>query len=395
MTAFDNSQTREATLWEPFLHYGFYNDVQEAERAVIFGLYSNSYRNNDAYIQGVYGIALANIIAEFDSKMAQLSVEEQKLVMDIVTKRYVLSLDGLVHDSKMVTELKKINAQSDEWDAKMAALATDRAALETLRVKIAAEIKKINARIMELQAYIQLEVAQLAMVDIDIAEKNLALGNKNVQLAEKDIEESRKDIAILNAANDIAKIQLQIVEAGLQLVEVDMKVARTRVDIAQTENQIAKAGMAESELEVAIARTAAEEAELATYDSKLDLARMQVESIAKEVTNAESAIQDDGLLYDENLTSLNAKQVVHLQALANQTEKSIFGVLEREIALGLEKAVLGLTGNAQIAIDAKKLEQMTADSNAAFTRMNAAIQRAMITADATITSNLTHLIKKA
>lgn len=395
MSAFDNSQIRQSSIWSPFVHYGFYNDIQEAERAVIFGLYSSGWENDHGYLQGISDIEMANILADYTAKISKLSVDEQNVVADITARRYVSAIETLVHDAKMVTQLGKINADADEWTAKIAALSSDRAALETLRVKISAEIEKISSRILELQAYIQAEKVNLAMVGAEIAEKQIALSAKDLELVSKDLEESRLDVAILQAANDIAKIQLQIVEAGLELVDVDMKVARTEVDIAQTENQIARAGMSESELEVALARTDAERADLETYDSKLTLAIQHVTAAGKELSGVQAATADEALMQQAKLDQAASRHVEQIQGIANQTEQRLFGIQERDVSAGLDKVITGKTNVAQSDMDEDKIRVQDSHITAASRARDAAIAAAELLATANVVSELKHYIKKA
>lgn len=395
MTSFENSQIRQSTIWSPFEYYGSYNDVQEAERAIIFGLYSNSWRNDDGYMQGVYDIDMANILSDYTAKVAELTVDEQKVVADISAKRYISGIETLVHDGKMATQLQKIDADADEWDAKIAALAADRAALETLRVKIASEIKRIAARILELEAYIQVEKANLELVNVEISEKEVQLARKDLQLVEKALEESRKEIAILQAGNEIAKIQLQIVEAGLELIDVDMKVARTNLDIQQTENQIAKAVMAESELDIAKARTEAERSDLSVIEKRVDLAKMQVDSIAKEISGVAAASSDEDALYNERLNALAAKQNELIQSIANRTETALFAIKEKEISSTLEKSIGEKTNTTQAITDLDKIRERYAQFSAAKTTADAVVAAAEKLAEANVASTLIHSIKKA
>jgi len=395
MTSFENSQIRQSTIWSPFEYYGSYNDVQEAERAIIFGLYSNSWRNDDGYMQGVYDIDMANILSDYTAKVAELTVDEQKVVADISAKRYISGIETLVHDGKMATQLQKIDADADEWDAKIAALAADRAALETLRVKIASEIKRIAARILELEAYIQVEKANLELVNVEISEKEVQLAGKDLQLVEKALEESRKEIAILQAGNEIAKIQLQIVEAGLELIDVDMKVARTNLDIQQTENQIAKAVMAESELDIAKARTEAERSDLSVIEKRVDLAKMQVDSIAKEISGVAAASSDEDALYNERLNALAAKQNELIQSIANRTETALFAIKEKEISSTLEKSIGEKTNTTQAITDLDKIRERYAQFSAAKTTADAVVAAAEKLAEANVASTLIHSIKKA
>lgn len=394
MTSFDNSAIRNAALWTPFQYYGSRNSAQTAERAIIFGLYSNSWRNDDAYIQGVSDIELANTLADYNLKIAGLTADEQKILADISAKRYIAGIDSLVHDLKMATKLQKINADADEWDAKIAALSADRAELETLRAKISTETKKIAARILELQAYIQTEEARFLMTEIEISEKEIQLAEKNIQLAKKALEEARKDVEILQAANEVAKIQLQIVEAGLELVEIDMKVARGEVDLIQIDSQIAKAELTESELEVAEARTEAEQAELSVVEARVDLAEMQVEAVNKELDAVAAETDDEATGHSAKLDDLDARQSSRLQAISNQTEKTVFGIKESEVRVELEKDIGAKRNDTQAILDGDKERLQDASVDAARTGLYAAIAAETLLAEANVVATLTHTIRK-
>jgi len=395
MTSLDNNKIRNYAIWTPFEYYGSYNADQETERAVVFGLYSNGWRNDETYISGVSDIELANILSDYNMKISELSNEETKLLSDISAKRYVAGIDGLIHQEKMDTKLQKINADADEWDAKIAALSADRAALETLRVKIETEKKRVAARILELEAHILTEKAHFELVRVEISEKEIQLATKDLQLVEKELEESRKDLAILQVANEIAQVQLKIVEAGLELVDVDMKVARTNVDIAQTENQIIRAGLTESELDVAIARTDAERSELSVMDSRVTLAGMQVDSVTTEIANVASETEDETASHTAKLVDAGAKQLSRLQAITERTERTVFGVKEREVSATLDKDISTKANELQSDTDADKMRNQDAQVDAARTALYAAVAAEQLLAEANIVSTLTHTIKRA
>jgi len=395
MTAYDNSQVRESIIWDPFSCSGFYNELQRVERQVIFGLYSNNFRNSNSYLLELSGIELANALNDYNTKMAGLTNEEIKVVNDIVAKRFVtINIEQLVHDNKLVTQLQKINADADEWDAKIAALSTDRAALETLRAKVQGEIKKVTARIAELQAYIQVEVSQLALIDVDIAEKEHDLSEKNLQLVSKTMDEAKMDLQILQVANEVAKIQINIIEAGLELIDIDMKVSRSNLEIAQTENNIVKAGLAKSELDVAIARTAVEQADLETYGAKVIIAGLETDLANEELQGVLAAQYDESALNSAKLTIMDERQEGHLQSISNQAERSLFSIKEKDVSTALEDTVLDKTNSTQNVLDTNTNKIQDAHVFDAVTNRNGAIAAATIIATANIASTLTHTIKK-
>ena len=79
------------------------------------------------------------------------------VVADIVGKRYLASVDKLIHDQKMISKQQGIDYDNALMDAKFAALETDRAALTTMAAKLDAARIDNAAKIAQLQAHIQIE----------------------------------------------------------------------------------------------------------------------------------------------------------------------------------------------------------------------------------------------
>src|SRR5574344_336557 len=180
--AYQRNQNRETFLFNPFTYSFPFSSLQTDARTTVFGLYSNSYVNGQGYLIAIEAQELANVLADYNEKIARLSYEEQTILADIVTKRYLANIDKLIHDNKMVTYNLKIAAEEAEWDAKVAALSADQAALTTLAAKVASETDKTNARIQELQAMTQIESYNQSAMDIEIAEKELELSKEDLKI---------------------------------------------------------------------------------------------------------------------------------------------------------------------------------------------------------------------
>ncbi len=253
--AFQRAQIREMKIWPAFVYSAAFEAGQKAERALIYGLYSGAYQNMHNYLADIEATNLENLLDEYNSKVAELDNQETIVLNSIIAKRYLANIDVLMNDQKLATRELKRQAEEAEWDAKMAALETDRAALVTLETKLSAEGKKVAARIAELQAQIATEEAALSLAEIEKTEKK-------IQLAEMDMK-------ILRCAIEIAKIQTAIVEEGMNLIETELRKQRLRLDIAQLKNQIARTATMEAELEVAVANVAAATAELAAMEAEL------------------------------------------------------------------------------------------------------------------------------
>ena len=148
---------RESKIWVPFLYSYPFDVSQGLERVTIYGLYAGSYLNLHDYLTEIETVELANMLTDYNEKIAELTTDEQILVATIVSKRYVAGIDKLIHDDKLVTKLADNTAKDAVWTAKIEALSVDRAVLDTLVEKVATETIKTAAKISELEAYIEIE----------------------------------------------------------------------------------------------------------------------------------------------------------------------------------------------------------------------------------------------
>jgi len=291
--------------------------AQLVERAQLYGLYSGAYLNMHNYLQDIEAVSLSDMLANYNMQLAGLDTDETVLLNSIVAKRYLAGIDVLISDQKLATGELKRQAEEAEWDAKMAALETDRAALITLATKLAAEETKTEAKIAELQAKIATEEAALSLAEIEQTEKE-------IQLAQEDLK-------ILRSAIEIGKIQTAVVQQGMEVIETELRKQRLIVDIAQLRNQIARTTKLEADLDIAVAHVAASTAELAAMEAELAAIEGREAIIDAEIAHQATliahitqmgAMKEDyiELQRDEKLQSLDA--AIERNEIANQNKLS-------------------------------------------------------------------------
>ncbi len=376
------NMARELKIWNPFSYSYHFNETESAERIVIFGLYSNSYINGQLYLKQIEDSDLANLLTDYNSKIADLNNQEQIVVADIVSKRYLAEIDKLIHDRKMITAQEKINMESAIADARYAALDADRAALETLSAKVSSEIEKNAARITELQAYIQIEGINLSNVEIEIAEKELqALRVENQKM---------------DTANEILRLQVQIVRTATELLDIDVQMARTQVNIAETERAIAKIDLLSDELALAKAETTILKSNLPIADARITLARARYDDAEAELNYiAHTLMSHEDTIYRNKDDLLNLKQTTKEYILQrDEQEKLLRNELESNMS-GLNKTLADINKANDAAIDAERIKENSARANNSWDKAYAAINVAEKLAAAEITTQLTHTIRKA
>ena len=144
MTIYDDYAVREQAIWEPFSTSFRFSTSQIAERVIIFGMYSGAYLNNITYLEYIDTFELALIVDEYNQQMAELDADEQKVILDIATKRYIQNIERQILQGNLAVERLKIEAENAEWNAKIAALASDYKTLETLQTKLEIKQKEVT-----------------------------------------------------------------------------------------------------------------------------------------------------------------------------------------------------------------------------------------------------------
>jgi len=380
--AYARHTAREVKFWAPFVYSYPFSSAETAERVIIFGLYANAYLNGQAYLTEIEDAELANLLAEYNGKIAGLTNQEAIVVADIAAKRYLAGIDKLIHDKKLETQQQKIDMENEMADARYAALAADRAALETLAAKVAAETEKTSARITELQAMIAIEGINYSQVELEVAEKEL--------------QSLRVDNQMLDVANEILRIQIQTVRTATELLDIDVQMARTLINIAETERAIARIGLLANELTIEQAETAIEEAKIPISESRIALAQAKYDDTAAEllyIVNTLMARADIDKESKEELINLEAN--IKEYALQRSQEKDL---LNNDLKLQASDAEIEIAEDDQTAqghLDALKENLLSEKANQAWDNAYNAIEalRTILTAD--IGASLSHTIKKA
>jgi hypothetical protein len=378
--AYQRSSARESRVWKPFTFSFPFSADQTADRVIIYGLYSDSHHNQHGYLIEVEAADLFNMLNNYNSKISDLDMQEQNVLADIVAKRYLAGIDKLIHDEKMITESQKINAEDAAWTAKIAALATDRAALITLAARVTSETAKINARITELQTYILTEGYVRSEVDIEII-------NKEIQLA-------KTDVAILDAANAILKIQLEVVNKGMELVDIDLQKVRTLNEIQSIRRSIARTGLLESELEVEEAQTIAATAEKELFISRTTLAEKKVEAAEKEVVLYESLVEHETEIGVKKIDERDADQSRKLTSISDKEDSALFSTSLKKDAADFDQTTIINERTVQQGLDQDKIEINATQVTAKRTVSSAIISAATTLAEANIVTTLEHTIQK-
>jgi hypothetical protein len=380
--AYLRAANRETAIWPAYIYSCAFDTNQVDERVIVYGLYSGAYRNGYAYLVEIEDVELANLLNSYNNSMAALTAQEQVFVSDIASRRYLASLDEAIHAQKLVTGALKITTETQEWDAKMAALSLDEAELDTMAAKVTAEINKTSARITELTAYIEIEGYALAETDIAIAEKSL-------QSAKMDVEK-------LTAANAVLKIQLDTIAAATKLVEIDLQIARTKIDTTRTDIQIEKIGLLAGELSIEQAQTATASAELPIAEDQIELARLKWIEVEREITYNNST-----LIPRESTVLANKRDDVELNSrtknnnLTRRTAEIAQNVNLRVNAEGDNRDFANIDASTQAEIDEQRVNLINGRISNYSSLCYAAIQAQEMLAAANVLTTLTHTIKAA
>ncbi len=380
--AFDRSIARESKIWTPFIYSFPFDATQTTDRATIFGLYSSAYLNRNKYLLEIETEDLANLLADYNAKMADLTNQEAIVVANIVSRRYVETIEKTIHDKKMETKQLGIEADEDIWDAKVAALASDTAALATMAERVSSETQKTAAKITEIETYIEIEGIRLSEADIEIAEK--------------EIQSSKVDLQKLGVTNDVLKIQIDTVKAAQELIDVDLRIARTKVDGAQIDRNINSIDLLDSELSIEQGRTQIAEAERDVAEARVTLAQDRTAEVQAEIdyhtrTLTEQAEERTA----KKIELMDLRQVgLDNNLTMRRSEKDLANELrEDEVDAELNMAVDDAA--TQVEVDGNKTTVATQRGFNISAEVEAKKTAANIMATASIGTTLTHTIMKA
>jgi len=300
MTIFDTTANIERKVWTPFKYHARLNTNQIIERAIVFGLYSGAYLNGVRYLQAYQEFELVMLLDNYNSQLASLDADRQKTLIDIVAKRYISDVEGMIHIQELNTQRQKIDAENIEWDSKFNALASDRAAIITMQARLESERLKVAARIKTLQAQIMIEEIDQQLQVLAVAEKRLAavraesdLARKDIQILEAQIANIKKDIEIIRLdvenrfkLNAIAKANLNLLEIDNAVLQKDLDKKSKQLDLVKTDLDVQR---------VLVEKTL-KQAELIITDAKIEDKRADI--IDGDVRIQEIALDGQRLLLD-------------------------------------------------------------------------------------------------
>jgi hypothetical protein len=402
---------RETKVWMPFLYAANFTSGQVTERAVIFGLYAGGYNNQHAYLLDIEATDLANLLADYNMKIAGLSNEEVIVLQSILAKRYVAEIEQQIHAEQLITKTDKVNADAEELEAKIAALSADQAALVTLATRLTTETAVSAAKLLEIESRKTLEDINLSLADIENAEKEIQLEKVKLQ--------------ILDVANEVLKIQIQIVDAGIDLVNTDVKISETNSRTIGVRNDILKTDIFTADKDALSAHKTAVETESEIFAAEEDI-------VNNKQTLANSEETDLTLLLPlEIANATNEKAFLSAKYTGKLTEKEMSGVMKQVEELrransrtlelknmradidtrdaqriaqtggyptpSEDEAVSGITARIPLDHDGHALGKGTDSSQvyASYTAKMAVLTAATLMAKANIVNTLTHSIAKA
>lgn len=372
---------REARIWIPFVHSYPFSATETATRATIFGLYANAYLNGQSYLKQIEDAELANMLADYNSKLAELTNQEAIVVSDIASKRYLAGIDKIIHDQKMVTAQMKIDTADALATAKYEALEADRAALTTMAAKVTAETLKNNARITELEAAIEIEGINLSEVEMEILKKEL--------------ESLRVDNQKLDVANEILRIQIQTVRTATELLDIDVQMARTQVDIAETERAIARIDLLDDDLTLAQAQTTIDQAQVPVAAARIALAQAKGADIEAELAYINGTLTANEEIDHENKKALtNLRHITRENELTLREDQNEFNNLMKENDVQFDIDLATSNQTFQESIDTIRANEANAGSGNKWMIVHATIAALEKMLAAEITTTLTHIVKK-
>ena len=358
------AELRGKDLFTPYSHC-FVGFSDEGKRAILFGLYANGGTNGFTYLVEISTEQLAQIVSQYESSMAGLDADRQKLVLDIAAKHYLDTLEQQIHDQKMAVKQSDIDMSHLEFNAKDLALDSDRKALEGLREKAVQAQARANADIDILNARISEEAINMTQVEVDILEKAIAVKRANLrtleagirgldiqldirntalqniellsekhrvqqqidltpgELLEAQAEEINAHAAVLKTSTDnalldadIAEIQNRLVRTQLDVVSRGVDTALLDVDIAKANFDIASVDTDIKEMAVKTARETARQIELQTDIAMMDVRvvelQLDVDRVAVQLADIQTDItmidvrmlQDDLIRIDQRIAEL-------------------------------------------------------------------------------------------
>lgn len=375
---YNRAMVREKTIWPSFL-YGM--PGIESTKTMIFGLYANTYLLGHNYLEDIEDEELQRLIDVYDSNMAELSMEEQGLVLEIASKKYVKTIEIQIKNNALVTKGQQLNADEQEYEAKLAALEVDRDALETKQAQIALAIDRAENKNKILVSKINLEGLAQQYVDVEIAQKELEAGKAVLKLLYAELRGT--------------EIQLDIANVSLQISEAEASKSGIDVDIANYKARTAITNLVSDRLSVATAEASAVAKEVTLYSQRRSLVDARGTVVSNETSDINSLTGLESSLEAAQKSEQTARHQAITQGYTDSTILSTGRTTiaasksSSDIAIGTERMA------SQITIGTTRATMPPTRCRAASTTATAAIDAAEILATADITTSLTHEIGSA
>ena len=378
---YNRAMVREQAIWPSFF-YNIPNADIEVTKTIIFGLYANTYLLGHNYLEDIESEELQRLIDVYDSNMAELDMDEQSLVLELASKRYTKNIEIQIKNDTLTTKAQKLDADEQEYEAKLAAIEVDREALDTKRIQIELARDRAELKNNELEARIRLE--------------QLAQDYVAVEISRKQLEAARAELNVLLAALRGLGIQLDIANVSLQIITAEISKSQINADIAGIDARIAGREMVAGRLDVDQAELDAMEYEVENVASKrIELIEIKGKIIEDETTHTEALENKEPELETTQADEQNARKESTLSGFDDRNSMSEVEKEQNEYDDDLDIEMAGDRKTSQTGIATKRTDLPSARTNAAATRKLAAIAAAKTMATANITNTLVHEIGSA
>lgn len=375
---YSRAMIREQSIWPSFL-YGMPGN--ESTKTVIFGLYANTYLLGHNYLEDIEEEELQRLIDVYDSNMAELNMDEQSLVLEIASIKYIKAIEIQIKNNVLVTKTQQLNADEQEYEAKLAALEVDRDALKTKQAQVTLAIDRAVLKNKILVSKINLE--------------ELAQQYVNVEIAQKELEVGRAGLKLLRAELRGIEIQLDIANVSLQIADAEASKSGIDVDIANYKARTAMTDLVSERLEVAMAEASATAKEVTLGTLRKTLVDQRGANITNETFDINGLVAQESVLKTAQIGEDTARH----QAIEQ-------GYSDAESLSGLRASIAGTKSSSDIIIGSKRRASQIVIAGdhasvpsrraaAASTTATAAINAAKTLATADIVTSLTHEIGSA
>jgi len=378
---YNRAMIREKTIWPSFF-YGISDTNIESTKSIIFGLYANTYLLGHNYLEDIEAEELQRLVDIYDASIAELTMEEASLVLEIASKRYVKTIEIQIKNDALTTKTQQLSTDEQEYDAKLAALEADQEALETKRAQIELARDRAELKNKDLEARIQLEQLEQDYVAVEVSQKQLEAG--------------RAELSILQAGLRGLEIQLSIANTSLQIVEAELSKSQITADIAGLEARIAEQELAPQRLEIDNAEYDAAKYEIENVAaSKIELIEDGGKLITDETENTEALISKESEIEISQTNEQNAQKDSTLADFDDRESMAEMEMKQSEYNDTLDMNISEDRKNSQIDIVDKRTELQDAQMTSSDIAKDSAIDAAEILATANIVSTLTHEIGSA